>query len=389
MKLCWFAAVFKQPSWLRTLDVDMSNNASTSAYSKDTALIRKLEIETLGARYRADRKIGASFGGATFIGTDTLNGNQVFMKYLICPRGEGERAKFMMEHDALQSNIKFPMDDVAPRVLYFEEFDELQTLALVTEWINGELLSVWLERAGELTIQERLAVFHRVTFAMSTATRNYQHRDFHPGNIMLLPEHLVRMGPGVSDFHARSAVKVLDWGEALPVISGNYDDEPDHNFVMLIQAPRVIGGALTSLPPEVFSPWQRNAHFGGTYETWGLGMLFYRLLTLQPLSAPIGLGDYAFQVRSGALKELIRRRVSELSALDLPGGLILPRLFEWMMTENPVNRADISDIGRVMWDLRYEELSITSNSELEKYFADPRKYEPASGWKFSSSPDFD
>ncbi|MCT6717232.1 hypothetical protein, partial [Acidovorax sp. K2F] len=64
------------------------------APNKSTALIRMLGIATLGNRYRADYRIGSSFGGATFSGTDTTNGTQVFMKYLICPRGDGERAKF-------------------------------------------------------------------------------------------------------------------------------------------------------------------------------------------------------------------------------------------------------------------------------------------------------
>ncbi|MCT6721712.1 protein kinase domain-containing protein, partial [Acidovorax sp. K2F] len=297
--------------------------------------------------------------------------------------------QFLMERDALEAIAMFPIDDVAPKVLHFEEFDEQQTLALVTEWIHGELLSTWIERADKLTVEERLAVFHRVTFAMSTATRNYQHRDFHPGNIMLLPEGLALMGPQVKDVDARSAVKVLDWGEALPVIMGNYEDEPDHNFVMLAHAPRTIGGAFTGLPPEVFSPWQRTHHFGGTYESWGLGMLLYRVLTLQPLSVSASLGDYACEVRNGALRNLIRQRVRELGALDLPGGLILPRLFRWMMEEKPSERAAIADVGRVMWDLRYEELSLSGNQELEQYFADPRKYEPQSGWRFSSIPDFD
>lgn len=165
----------------------ISTAAAAPTSINDTRLIKKLGVETLGGRFRADRAIGSSFGGATFSGTDTETGHRVFMKYLICPRGEGERAKFMTERDALEDITKFPFDDVAPKVLHFEEFDDIQTIALVTEWVDGELLSTWLERAHLLTPLERLSVFHRVAYAMSTATTNYQHRDFHPGNIMLLP----------------------------------------------------------------------------------------------------------------------------------------------------------------------------------------------------------
>ncbi|WP_295537641.1 hypothetical protein [uncultured Pseudacidovorax sp.] len=356
---------------------------------KSTTLIRKLGIETLGGRYRADYKIGDSFGGATFSGTDTVTGSKVFIKYLICPRGNGERAKFLMERDALKYLAEFRIHDVAPKLLHFEEFNEQQTLALVTDWVHGELLTTWIERSDKLSVQERLAVFHRVAFAMSNATRGYQHRDFHPGNIILLPEDSVIMGPLVKNGEATAAVKVLDWGEALPVIMGNYDDEPDHNFVMLALVPRMIAGAFTSLPPEVLRPWRQNDHFGGTYESWGLGILLYRILTLRPLSVSASLGDYALDVHNGSLAEMVKRRVRELGSLDLPGGAILPRLFQWMMEEEPSRRATIADIGRVMWDLRYEELSITSGHELEKYFSNPRNYLPTSGWRFSSIPDLD
>ncbi|AEF90854.1 serine/threonine protein kinase [Delftia sp. Cs1-4] len=354
---------------------------------KDSSLIRILGIETLAERYRAEYRIGSSFGGSTFKGVDTASGSPVFIKYLICPRGEIERAKFMMELDALRHIEKAPFDKVAPKVLYFNEFDRQQTLALVTEWVNGELLSTWIERSGELSLQERLAVFHRVAYAMSTATRSHQHRDFHPGNIMLLSEDLVRMGPQF-EHEARSAVKVLDWGEALPVIMGTFYDEPDHYATMLAEAPRMIGGSFTSRPPEVFQPWNFNYRSGGTYESWGLGMLLFRILTQRPLTAPASLGDYASEVHSGRLKILINRRTYELYEMDLPGGLILPRLFKWMMDDNPKKRASLADIARVLWDLRYEELSFENIQDLEIYFKDPRGYEPPAGWRFSSVPEY-
>lgn len=362
---------------------------SETAVRSETELIRRLRVDTVGCRFRAERGIGGSFGGAAFSGVDLTTGRPVFIKYLICPRGEFERAKFLMERDALRHIAEMPGDSVAPKVLHFEEFAELKTMALVTEMVNGELLSNWLERANTFAVEQQLTVFHRIVVAMSKATLLYQHRDFHPGNIMLLPDHLVRMGPGIEEADVCSAVKVLDWGEALPVIMGNYDDEPNHNFLMLAFAPRTIGGALTSLPPEVFSPWKRNRYIGGTYESWGLGLLLYRVLTQQPLTAIASLGGYASDVHSGALRDVIDRCAATLHMTDLPGGLILPRLFKWIMAEEPELRAQISDIGRVMWDLRYEELHFEDHLELEQYFANPYGYEPEHGWKYSGNSNID
>ncbi|VVE61536.1 hypothetical protein PAN31117_00610 [Pandoraea anapnoica] len=46
-------------------------------------------------------------------------------------------------------------------------------------------------------------------------------------------------------------------------------------------------------------------------------------------------------------------------------------------------------IGRVMWDLRYEELKITDHLELSRYFENPREYEPKGGWRFSTFANMD
>ncbi|WP_269532205.1 hypothetical protein [Chitinimonas sp. BJYL2] len=367
----------------------ISISSKTSLSPSALSLIRRLGIDTIDGRYRADENIGNSFGGTTFSGTDVSTGQRVFFKYLICPRGEGERAKFLMERDALVRTRQFPGEGVAPEVLHFEQFDELQSMVLVTEWVDGELLSDWLARAHTLDVEKRLEVFHRIAVAMSKATLSFQHRDFHPGNIILLPEDQVHMGPTVGFRDSRSAVMVLDWGEALPVIMGSYDDEPDHNFVMLSQAPRMIVGAITSLPPEVFKPWQHNRYFGGTYESWGLGMLLYRVLSLQNPVTFASLGEYASEVYSGALKSRLMERANELRELSIPGGLILPRLFEWAVNEEPESRPSISQIGRVMWDVRYESLSLVESRLLDQYFANPNEYEPEGGWRYSSIPDYD
>lgn len=64
-------------------------------------LVKTLGLETVGNRYKITHAIGQSFGGTSFIGKDCLTGEKVFMKYLICYRGAADRAKFLMEHDAL------------------------------------------------------------------------------------------------------------------------------------------------------------------------------------------------------------------------------------------------------------------------------------------------
>lgn len=359
----------------------MKNNA------KD--LITKLGLDKLDERYTIVEPIGDSFGGSSFVGHDSITSEKVFIKYLICYRGEHDISKFLMERDALDHFQKYPGMKVTPKLLYFKEFPDLLSAVIITEFINGQSLSNWLSGLDKVSIEERLQVFHRIVVAMSRATLSFKHRDIHPGNIILLPCSEVAMGPSVKEFEVNPAIRIIDWGESLPVIFGNYDDEPDHNFVLLQSAPRQIGGSITSLPPEVFSPWKKDGDFGGKYETWGLGLLLHRIILENPIPRAESLGHYAQSISDGSLENWVRQQVALLEGLDLPGGRIIPRLLHQMLQISPHSRFSLSDVGRILWDIRYEEFSIEDDQVLEKYFSNPREYEPTEGWRYSSFPDFD
>ena len=380
-KSCSFAETLRRPSSLKP-SITMSNIA---AVPTSLQLVRRLGIDLIQSRYQAIKPIGAAYGGVTFTGNDNVTQDKVFIKYLIGPRGLLDKAKFSMERDALKAIRSFD-PRVAPRLLADEDFPNIESSVIVTEWVEGELLSAWLARCSQYTIDQRLSVFHRITSALSIATRTYLHRDFHPGNVMLLPDDSVRMGPEFFDRvdEINQGVKVLDWGEAIPIISGNYDEEPDHHFTMLALGPRAIGGAFSSLPPEIFKPGERNQHIGGTYEVWGMAALLYRMLTAKELDTPKSIGEYVQQIYDGNLKKIISSRASELANLNLPGGGIIPSLFAWMCNESPAERPPLYTVREVMFDIRYEELNLFE-PDLEhymKHLKDESKFTPVNGWKF-------
>lgn len=360
----------------------MSNIA---AVPPSLQLLQRLGIDLIQDRYRATTPIGAAYGGVTFTGIDNVTQLKVFIKYLIGPRGALDKAKFSMERDALKA-IHRLNPRVAPRLLADKEFPDIESSVIVTEWVEGELLSGWLARCPQYTIDQRLSVFHRITSTLSFATITYLHRDFHPGNVMLLPDDSVRMGPEYIDRfdEINLGVKMLDWGEARPVISGNYDEEPDHHFTMLALGPRAIGGAFSSLPPEIFKPGERNQHFGGTYEVWGMAALLYRMLTEKELDTPKSIGEYVQQIYDGTLTKIVSNRASELAKLNLPGGGIIPSLFAWMCSESPAERPPLSTVGEVMFDIRYEELNLFE-LDLENYMKHLKAgsdFTPVNGWTF-------
>jgi len=177
------------------------------------AVVQRLGINLIQNRYLAIKPIGQAYGGVTFLGSDIKTDTPVFIKYRIGPRGELDKAKFAMERDALKAITQLD-SKVAPRFLATDDFADVESAAIVMEWIEGELLSDWLGRCAEYSIEDRLAVFARIASALSIATLTYMHRDFHPGNVLLLPAGTVAMGPEYIDrlYLIDPGVKILDWG---------------------------------------------------------------------------------------------------------------------------------------------------------------------------------
>ncbi|ASU39121.1 hypothetical protein hmeg3_13050 [Herbaspirillum sp. meg3] len=351
-------------------------------------LIRTLGLTAVADRYEPVCPIGASYGGSSFVGRDLETDAKVFMKYLICPRGPIEKAKFQLERDALKHPALFDRK-VTPTLLHYEEFPDLLTDVIVTNFIDGESLSAWLKRSGTLSMDEKLAVFHRIVLALSGATLIFEHRDVHPGNILLLPLETVKMGPDFDEEEIEPGVRILDWGEAMPVLVGGFQDEPDYHFTMAAASPTMLSGSITNLPPETFKPHKKNTFFGGEYDSWGMGLLLYSLLTdKSPPRAP-SLGHYAQEVHDGTLKNWVNREVISTTAIEVPGGQVIQWLLRWLLEIDPTNRATLSDAGRVLWDVRYEEFFTDENAILKEYFKNPREYVPPGGWAHSSIPYYD
>lgn len=356
--------------------------------SNQINLIKKLKIDILNGRYHAIHSIGDSYGGMAFKGYDKLTETDVFIKYLIGFRGIQDSAKFLMERDALINLKIYETTQVSPELLYFEEFPEILSAVIITEFVPGESLTEWLKSSHDLSVEKKIEVFHRIIYALSCATRLFKHRDIHPGNIILLAEDQVLMGPLLRPNQVDPGIRIIDWGESLPVIFGNYDDEPEHNFTLLEISPLQIGGSITSLPPEVFSPWTQNSHFGGEYECWGMGLLLYRILANKSVPRIESLGHYVKNINDGTLKNDINSHIKILEQMKLPGGRIFPYLLKRMLQISPASRLSLSEVTRVFWDVQYEELSISDEKTIEKYLSNVSGYIPPQGWKYSSIPDF-
>jgi serine/threonine protein kinase len=344
-------------------------------------LLIDCKCDEVGGRYRATDSIGSGFGGSSFRGRDTKTNSPVFMKYLIAPRGPDESARFLFEVDALRTLSLLPIS-VGPKLLYEEILAEGAVQVLVTEWIDAAPLSDILLTSASFSAGEKLKLLQRITFATQCALAQIRHRDLHPGNILVLPDETVRMGPNIPNHKVETGIRIIDWGESTPTIFGNYDDEPEHHFIALEVDGKRLGGSFTSLPPDIFEQPSVTERIRGSYESWALGLIFIRLLLGTEPPRHNSLGHYRKALRNREIEDWTRVAHWELGELHLPGGDIIPTLVRGLLRTTASDRLSPADAKEILWDVLEEGLTLEDSDELARYFTDRDSYKPAGGWLY-------
>jgi serine/threonine protein kinase len=210
-----------------------------------------------------------------------------------------------------------------------------------------------------------------------------QHRDLHPGNIILQE--------GEIDWRARRSkdffVKIIDWGQAYSAFLPMHDDSPDFSFILHKNIGREFTASFYSAPPEVFlKPLEQHLE---NYDSWALGLLLYKILTHKDAFVFEGIGDYVSAVINGQIEGIARARKAIVAQLETPHAALLSEVFYRLIKVNPHERMNVQIVERVMWDLRIENFVPRDHHELHSYLLNPSHYEPAEGWRFSSKPEYD
>lgn len=348
-------------------------------------LLIHCDCQLVKGRYEARRRLGVGFGGAAFEGFDLETGKPVFMKYLIAPRGTDELARFAMEVDSLRALSLHPVV-VVPKYLDDVQLANGEVRVLITEWVDGVPLSAYLERSSHLSIATKLDLLRRVTFSVQLAVAVRRHRDLHPGNILVLADDMVRMGPGVEFIDVEPGVRIVDWGESTPLIFGNYEDEPEHHFTILAREGKRLGGSFASLPPEVFDPPNVMHQISGTYESWALGLIYVSLLLGRQPPVHESIGSYLRARRTLEIESWVLRARYDLKQLGLPGKDLIPALVSKLLERNPEDRFEPWDAKLVLWHVMEEGFALdeyVDNDEFFRYVQDPWAYRPVAGWKYA------
>ncbi|WP_243849423.1 protein kinase domain-containing protein [Xanthomonas arboricola] len=347
-------------------------------------LLKTLGLWTIGGIYRPQERVGKGYGGLCFKGLDITNGTNVFIKILISPRGDMELSKFRMEHTVLQHIARHPLLKICPSPLFFFERDDQLAAALVTEWIEGTSLDQGFETFQLYTIADKIKLLRRINLTLIGASTFAQHRDVHPGNIIIMDAETAKLFPPHGWEEIETGVRLVDWGESLPHLFANYDESPDDHFLLADRVPKTISGTFDGLPPETFTEDQdiRISGIGGKAISWSFGLLSVRLLLGTSPKSFRSVAQFISGVQSGELKNWVDAISRDLLNLQCANAHIISALVGNLLKSDPNERLDINSAGIVLRDLMHEDLSfITSPQDVAAYVKDPHNYGGYARWK--------
>lgn len=347
------------------------------------ALLKKLGAAKLKGRYRCITAIGEGKNSRSYFGIDLKTGQEVFIKMLLFPRSDFEIARFENEIYFLGLYGQYDLfSRHIPKLIDHGLTFGGEVRYMVQGKIMGQLLSDWLvNNLPTADFEARLEIFHRVVVALTGHAGDYEHRDLHPGNILI--------EEGAVDWHEvmiTSNVKIVDWGQAFSELIASHHKAPDFMSLLRDRINKEITRSFYTIPPETFMRDQGGRFNLGAHDAWSLGLLFYKLLTGKDLLEMDGIGSMAQSVHDGSLHRIIGMAQDEVEHLDKGRGMLLKAILGGLLELDPKKRMHPSTASRIIWDIRIEEFIPDNPAEAKKYLAHPGKYKGP--WKFSSEPDY-
>jgi serine/threonine protein kinase len=182
---------------------------------------------------------------------------------------------------------------------------------IAMEYLRGEHLRAWLDRAGNLARQAPLAAAILGVLADGLAYAHQQgvvHRDLKPENIFLVP-----LAPGALPF----GVKILDFGIAKLL----REQSPTKT------RPDCVMGTPLYMAPEQWQPGETIDHRADVY---ALGCVFFEILTGRP---PFAYGDDLAMMRAHLMQP-----APLVTSVEPSVPQPLARLLSAMLAKDPEDR---------------------------------------------------
>jgi serine/threonine-protein kinase len=210
--------------------------------------------EVLAGKYRVERLLGAGGMGVVVLARHMLLDQLVALKFLLAESLTNAKVVARFEREA-RAVVKLKSEHVA-RVI---DVGVMETGApyIVMDYLEGEDLSMTIERRGQLPIAESVDYLLQACEALAEAHgAGIVHRDLKPGNLFL-----------TKSVDGKSLIKVLDFG--ISKLDGGRED------LALTQTTEVVGS------PKYMSPEQLRASrlADARSDIWSMGVILYELIT--------------------------------------------------------------------------------------------------------------
>ncbi|WP_282361080.1 hypothetical protein [Pseudomonas sp. PS01300] len=332
-------------------------------------------LNLLEGRYRLEEEITGGKSSTAFFGVDEETGRQVFIKLAIFPRSELEKARFRNEARFLQSQEGLnEIIKKTPEYLSHGELFDGRILYLITERIEGQLLSAWFtENFEKCDLKERLLIAYRVFGASEYFGAFTNHRDLHPGNIILLDEP-VDLRTDVPDFKTI----ILDWGQSYSRLEASYGGNADmitiHNGIG-----REITNSFYNLPPETFVDWSSPEFEYSKYDSWAMGLLLYKLVTGADLFSFDNIGRFAEAMKH--IESEVDRGMYRIHSQADSKTNILDSLIRRLLTKDHRQRMSIQTARQVLWFILVEDFEPTDYRQTQIFLNNPYGFKGVR-WKY-------
>ncbi|WP_236179221.1 protein kinase domain-containing protein [Pseudomonas mosselii] len=336
-------------------------------------------LQLIENRFRLLEEVSGGKSATSFFGVDESTGNSVFVKLLIFPRSELEAAKFRNEGRFLKdNNWHNALIKKTPAYISHGELFGGKILYLITEKIEGQLLSDWMERNfNESSLIDRLHIAYRVFGAAEHFAAFTVHRDLHPSNIILLDEE-VDLHTRVPDFK----VIVVDWGQSHSKLAANYAEETDDIAIIDNGMGREITTSFYNLPPETFMDWNRAGSEYSKYDSWAMGLLLYKLITGGDLFTFDNIGQVAEAMRH--IDQSVQSKVQMIREFTGAKTLILQGLLYHLLVKEPSDRMSIQTARQVLWFILVEEFEPDDIGMVSRFLCSPLSFDEVK-WEFFES----
>lgn len=344
----------------------------------DIEIIKLTKLDTIHLNtklYKINCSLGGN-GGSSFKYTNiNESSDNIFVKFLISPRNEIEINKFKLEIKLLQHTQRNPVK-TTPHLLDSKIDNSLPIMYYITEFINGKSLKEKISDMGILSLDDIIDLIHRCTSSICYISPYISHRDFHPGNIILLDDTPDWNTEMLRDKFVDPKVIITDFGNSIMPIAFSYEDEEVNQELIYQNVNRRIEGSFRSLPPEVFTnPINAFLNNPGCGESWAIGILFYKLLAKEDILNIDSISEYSKLVHTNELDIIIKNKLHKIKD-KLNNNYILIHIIEKLLEVDSQKRIDPGLVASLLWDYRFGDLNKKSIDFQKKYISHERNYPP-------------